>query len=76
MLTGTRVRAPATICCRGEQVIHKGGVGTVVHVLGSAIYVRWDWTGDVYPTSVRQLKVLGGGLTVRVRSSQAKAPEN
>jgi|GEM_PF-1775054 len=43
----------------GVEVIHKGGKGTVVHVLGATPYVRWDWTGETYPASARQLGRLG-----------------
>jgi hypothetical protein len=39
----------------GVHVIHKGGKGTVVHVIGSSVYVRWDWTGETYPALACQL---------------------
>ena len=56
---GARVYARTAIRYHGGvQAIHKGGKGTVVRVLGSSIYVRWDWTGETYPAAARQL----GGL--------------
>jgi hypothetical protein len=56
MIVGARVYARAAIrYASGAQVIHKGGRGTVVGVIGDVPYVRWDWTGETYPASVRQL---------------------
>lgn len=56
MQTGARVYAKGPIRYHGGvDVIHKGGKGTVVHALGSTLYVRWDWTGDTYPTDAHHL---------------------
>ena len=52
---GRRVYALRAIHYRGVTVIHKGGKGTVVHKIGDVPYVRWDWTGEVYPADARQL---------------------
>lgn len=54
-----RVYARSAIHYQGSRVIHKGGKGTVVTKIGSVAYVRWDWTGETYPASARQLGRLG-----------------
>lgn len=59
MPTGTRVYARIAIHYDGAPVVHKGGRGTVVHAIGAATYVRWDWTGDTYPTDRRLIRELG-----------------
>jgi len=57
MTTGARVYAINAIHYDGGvRVIHKGGKGTVVHVIGSSVYVRWDWTGETYPARACQLR--------------------
>jgi hypothetical protein len=60
---GKRVYAKTAVQHRpsGTRVIHKGGKGTVVSVLGNTPYVRWDWTGDTFPADARQLGTLGTG---------------
>ena len=55
LFSGARVYAKAAIRYRDVDVIHKGGKGTVVHVLDGTPYVKWDWTGDTYPARARQL---------------------
>lgn len=59
MKTNDRVYAVDAIHYGGVRVIHKGGKGTVVRVLGGTPYVRWDWTGDTYPADARQLRRFG-----------------
>lgn len=59
-ISGARVYAKAAIRYHGGvDVIHKGGKGTVVHLLGQTPYVRWDWTGETYPADAQQLGRLG-----------------
>ena len=59
LMTGARVYAIETIPYHGTQVIHKGGKGTIVGLLDSVPYVRWDWTGETYPADVRQIRRIG-----------------
>ena len=60
MTVGARVYAKGAIHYHGGvTVAHKGGKGTVVHLLGQTPYVRWDWTGETYPADAQQLGRLG-----------------